>query len=170
MICRPRGFTLIETMLAVLLMALLTAAAALSLSRPMKSARSVDAMEMVRSFDTVGRAAATTSGHNVRLVFDLSNGMLSRRDGTDLQILRSRVSLPPGCSIGALNISGEVVSSGEAIIDISPHGWSQSYAVHLQSPGANHWMVFAGLTGQMSEAHDESKIPAYRPSQRYNAD
>ena len=164
------GFTLIETMLAVLIMALLTAGVALSFSQPLKASRTADAIELVRSFDLLGRQAAITSNRNVRLVFDLSSNTLLQRDGPDLHELRTHVSLPPGCRIDSLRIAGQLVSAGEAVVDISPHGWSRSYAVHLQGPGADRWLVFAGLSGQMSKVNDESQIPTYHASARHNAD
>jgi prepilin-type N-terminal cleavage/methylation domain-containing protein len=164
------GFTLIETMLALLIMALLTAGVALSFSQPLKASRTADAIELVRSFDVLGRQAAITSNQNVRLVFDLSSNTLVQRDGPDLHELRSHVSLPPGCRIDSLRIDGQLVSAGEAVIDISPHGWSRSYALHLKSPGTDRWLIFAGLGGQMSQVNDESQIPTYRDSARHNAD
>ena len=165
-----RAFTLIEMMLAVLLMALLAGAVALGFSQPLKSSRTVDAIELVRSFDNMGRQAATTSGSNVRLVFDLAQNILVQRDGADLAQFRTRVSLPPGCRIDAIRIDEHLVSSGEAIVDISPHGWSRTYAMHLLSPGQDRWLVFAGMTGQMTQVQNESQIPTYHAKPRHDAD
>jgi type II secretory pathway pseudopilin PulG len=168
--CNHSAFTLIETMLAVLLMALLTAGVALSFSQPLKASRSADAVELVRSFDVFGRQTATASNKNVRLVFDLANGTLILRDGPDLHELRSHVYLPPGCRVDSVRIGDQLVSAGEAVVDVSPNGWSRSYALHLQSPGADRWLVFAGLTGQMTEVDNEAKIPTWRNSPRHDAD
>jgi type II secretory pathway pseudopilin PulG len=164
------AFTLIETMLAVLLMALLASAVAMSFSAPLKSARTADAIELIRSFDAMGRQAANASGKNVRLVFDLSNDTLVQRDGIDLHDPRTHESLPSGCHVDSVRIDESLTSAGEAMVDISPHGWSRSYAVHLQSPGADRWLVFAGLSGQMSQVQNESQIPTFSRSPRHNAD
>ena len=48
---RSAGFTLVEIMLAVLLVSLLASAAALSFQKPIRAARAQDAVELVRSFD-----------------------------------------------------------------------------------------------------------------------
>ena len=164
------GFTLIEMMLAVLLLALLAAAAVLNFSGALKSARRADALELVRSFDATCRQAANVSGRNVRLVFDLSSDTLFLRDGADLQNLRSHISLPPGCRIDAVQIAGHLVSAGQAMIDISPHGWSRSYALHLDGAGTDRWLVFAGLSGQMSQVTNETQIPTYQLSPRRDVD
>ena len=48
--------------------------------------------------------------------------------------------------------------SGEVRVPVSPRGQTPSYAVLLverkQKP---HWLVFAGLTGQMTEARDATE-------------
>jgi prepilin-type N-terminal cleavage/methylation domain-containing protein len=89
------GFTLVEMMIAVLLMALFASAAALSFSHPLRKARSRDAIEQLRSFDTSSRIFATRHNRGVRLVFDLTSNTLSRRersDGADV----SRMTWPSG--------------------------------------------------------------------------
>lgn len=164
------GFTLIEMMLAVMLMALLAGAVAMGFSQPLKSSRTVDAIEVVRSFDNMARQSAVASGSNARLVFDVAQNSLMLRDGAELTQLRSRISLPQGCRIDAVRIDEHLVSSSEAILDISPHGWSKTYAVHLLCPGSDRWLVFAGMTGQMTQVQNESEIPTYHAPPRHDAD
>jgi prepilin-type N-terminal cleavage/methylation domain-containing protein len=76
-----RAFTLIETMLAVLLLALVASAAALTFSKPVAQARGQDAVELLRHFDATTRAAASAAGRTVRITFDLSSGVITRGDG-----------------------------------------------------------------------------------------
>jgi prepilin-type N-terminal cleavage/methylation domain-containing protein len=168
---RTRGaFTLIELMMAVLVLALLTSAAALSLSRPIASARERDAMDQLASFDAASRQAAIAAGAPVRIVFDLSTAALLRRDGRDLSELRCRTMLPTGCRIEQVRIGSAEFSSGEVFVDVSPLGLTRSYAVQISGPQAQHWIVVAGLTGQSAEVGDERAVASILPRQERRRD
>lgn len=155
---RRTGFTLIEVMLAVLLMALLASAVALSFSGPLQRARAEDAQQTLRSFDAAARQMATRWGRPVRVVFDVSAGTLSRREGQSLQEPRSRIALPSGYRVDEIRVEGRGYSDGEAVIDYSALGLSRSYAAHLSGPGLDRWLLFAGLSGEMTQAQDESAV------------
>jgi prepilin-type N-terminal cleavage/methylation domain-containing protein len=151
---RAAAFTLIETMVAIVLMGLLAGGVVLSLASPLQSSRRADAVESVRSFDATARVSAGTTGRPVRLEFDLANSTLTRLDGPDLADVRSRNAIPQGFSIDDVRIGGQDVSVGRVIVDISANGWSRTYQVHLCGPRTDTWIVFAGLTGQASEVAD----------------
>jgi prepilin-type N-terminal cleavage/methylation domain-containing protein len=154
-----RAFTLVETMLAVLLLALLASAAAMTFSRPIAQARGEEALDLLRHFDATTRAAAVAGSRTMRITFDLSNGTLSRRDPrAAADDVRYAAKLPPGCRIVAFRIGGESTTSGEAPLDVSAGGLSRTYAVHLVSPAADHWVAFAGFSGEAIRVSDESKL------------
>src|SRR5256885_7110087 len=69
---RSRGFTLIEMMAVVIIMALLATGAALSFARPMRVARARDALHQVRSLDASARQFARRFGRPIEIGFDLS--------------------------------------------------------------------------------------------------
>jgi prepilin-type N-terminal cleavage/methylation domain-containing protein len=150
-----RAFTLIEVMMAVLLMALLATAAAVSFSGPLRTSRAADAQDQIRTFDAAARYMALHSNREVRLVFDLSGSTLSRREGPELRDLRSRVSLPAGHRITQLCVAGQSFEDGEAVVDFSSLGICRSYAIHLSGPGLDRWLLIAGLSGQMTQVQDE---------------
>jgi len=156
MMQRHRGFTLIETMLAVLLLAMLTSAAALTFSKPIAIARAGDAIEQLRSFDSTARRAAVAGGQTVRILFQVSTGNIQRRDGADLSNIRYSSALPAGCRFDQIRIGAELLSSGEIPLDISAQGLSRSYALHVISPQTNQWIVFAGMTGEIKQVPDEN--------------
>jgi prepilin-type N-terminal cleavage/methylation domain-containing protein len=170
-----RGFTLIELMLAVLLLAILASAAVLSFSEPIRNARFQDAIQEIRAFDSTARQAAVSSGQITRLVFDLSAGTIERRD-TGSRSARLRSALPSGYRIERVRIGSRIASSGQAIVDLSPLGIGRTYAVRLHGPGVDQWLLLAGLTGQISIITDESKLDAIfaqttaAPSSRHDAD
>jgi prepilin-type N-terminal cleavage/methylation domain-containing protein len=155
-----RAFTLIEVMLAVLILALLATAAALSMDQPLRAARSRDLLQQLHAFDMGARQAAILSGKDVRIVFDLSSNSVSRFDGGQLTDLRRREHLPPGFRIDQVLLSATSAFSGEVPIDISPMGFSRSYAIHLIGPGPDRWIIFAGLSGDTTQARDEATTHA----------
>src|SRR5206468_6481684 len=128
---RRRGFTLIEMMAVVIIMALLATAAALSFARPMRVARARDAVDQVRSLDASARQFARRFGRPIEIVFDLSNGKLARRERDSIAF---QTSLPRGCHIDEVRSAGQSFSLGEASIPCAASGMSCSYAVHLLGP------------------------------------
>ena len=158
----PRAFTLIETMLAVLLLALLASAAAMTFSKPIAHARGEELIDLLRHFDATTRAAAVSKSRTMRITFDLSGGAVARSDPRtaydDDDDAEYSAHLPPGCRIVAFRVGGETTTSGGAPLDISPGGLSRTYALHLVSPAMDQWLAFAGLSGEVVKVTDESKL------------
>jgi prepilin-type N-terminal cleavage/methylation domain-containing protein len=150
---KHRAFTLIELMVAIAILALLTAAAVLSFARPLREAQFRDAIEMIRSVDTDARTDARHFDRRVKLVFDLDRGMVERRDPADAVI--SRVILP--FRIDEIRIAGER-NFRDAAISISPLGLSRTYALRIVTHEHAQWLVFAGLSGQMTDLNDEREL------------
>jgi prepilin-type N-terminal cleavage/methylation domain-containing protein len=150
-----RAFTLVEIMLAVLLMGLLASAAALSFSKPLQAARAQDAAEQIRFFDESCRLAARRFGREVWIVFDLSGGTLSRKEG-GRETYRSQ--LPHGCRISAIRTSEHRASDGELEIPCSPLGITHTYAVRIDSPASKQWLLVSGLGGTVTRINDDTKL------------
>jgi len=157
---RRRGFTLIEMMAVVIIMALLATAAALSFARPMRVARGRDAVDQVRSLDASARQFARRFGRPIEIVFDLSNGTLARRERDEIAF---QTSLSHGCRIDEVRASGQSFSLGEASIECAGSGMSRTYAVHLVGPELDQWLVFAGLSGQVTQVNDVSQVEDILP-------
>jgi len=155
-----RGFTLVELMVVILIMALLASAVALSFDGRLKAARARDAVEQLRTFDAMARLAAVRDGTGARIVFDLSANTLSRRQGRDADVLASQVSWPVGYWIEEVRQGSQTTGSGEASIVISPLGISSTYAVRLMGPNLDQWILFAGLTGAMTLPANEETVAA----------
>ena len=152
---KPAGFTLIETMLAVLIMALLASAAALSLSGPVRNARAREAVDVVIAADRSARQESHDSGRAVKLVFDPTTAAISRIEGTAAQF---RSALPRSFKISDVLVGRRVFRDATAEVGFSGSGFSPSYAVHLTGPAADGWVVFAGLTGQPTVVNDEQAV------------
>jgi prepilin-type N-terminal cleavage/methylation domain-containing protein len=145
-----RAFTLIELMLAVAIVALLTGMAALSFVKPVHAARNREAIELVKRADAMAREEAQRSGRPVRLQFDVSHSTIRRGN--------SVMQLPRGCILRELRTSERSIADGEFGLDISPLGLSHSYALHLQASDQDCWLIFAGLSGEMTTTTNESQV------------
>ena len=154
---RRSAFTLIEIMLAVLLMALLASAAALSFSQPLQAARAQDAIESVRATDEGCRQVARRFGRPLSLSFDLDAGTLSRIEGDRAT---HRLSLPHGCRIQELRTAARRVSAGQMAVRFSPLGIARTYAVRLAGTGTNQWMLVSGISGEVSLIKHEAQLDA----------
>jgi type II secretory pathway pseudopilin PulG len=154
---RLGAFTLVEITIAVVILALLTSAVAMSFAEPLKKARARDAAEMVQAFDQTSRAAARRSGKMIEMTFDLFENSLARRER---DATTSRSQLPGGYVIDRFRSADRNISSGEAVVTCAPMGISRSYALRLRGPGLDRWIVFAGLTGQISTVQDEDSLNA----------
>src|SRR5689334_14764707 len=131
-----RGFTLIEIMVAVLLLALLASAAALSFAKPLREARAIDAIETVSSFDESARTAARRSGRSVVLRYDLAGNTLFRDEGAgEARAARQRLKLPYGFRVAQVRTAARRASEGQAEIVCSGLGVTRTYAVRVDGTG-----------------------------------
>ena len=149
------AFTLIETMLAVLVMALLGSAVALRFSRPLQSARAREAISQIHFADDQARQAATRFSAPVKLVLDPSANSIVRYEGGHL---RSSVTLPPSILMQEVIVGRHASWEDRAEVSFSSSGLSRSYAVHLTAPAFDQWLLFAGLSGQMTWVSDEKTL------------
>ena len=162
-----RAFTLIETMLAVLLLAVLASGVAIGFSKPLQAARAQDAIDILKAFDAAARQAAINFDQPVRITLDLADGTLTRlENGTPA----ARNRLPSGYGIERTTIDGRIDSVGLVPVDVSPQGRSRTYTVHLLGPGLDRWIMFAGLTGLATERAHETDLPTAPRSGRHDAD
>jgi type II secretory pathway pseudopilin PulG len=142
-------------MLAVLLMALLASAVAMSFSRPLQAARAREAISQVHFADAQARQAARQFSAPVKLVLDPSANSITRYEG---EHLRASVILPPAIRIQAVIVGRHMTWEDRAEVSISSSGLSRSYAIHLAGPSFDQWVLFAGLSGQMTWVSDEKTL------------
>ncbi len=155
------GFTLIELMIAVVLLALLTGMAALSFVRPIRAARAHQTIEMIRRCDAMARQEAERFGRPVLLDFDLSAQTLTRD---------SIVSkIPASDAIRELRTSEASVYDGEYSLRVSPLGLSRTYALHLVGPDSDQWLLIAGLSGETTTTNETRVEQLLRRASRHDA-
>lgn len=153
---RRRGFTLVELLAVVSLMALLSGAALVSVRFPIQKASRQAMVERIRFLDSTARKLAR-SGDRVTLFLDPSQGIIELETVRQTGILRSEI--PPGVQLKIREIEsqrGAVGSRGDGdwqedgtVVRYDRHGTSFDYAVEV-SDRTDHgdWLVVFGLTGQ----------------------
>ena len=159
-LCLPfrRAFTLIEVMVVVLMMGLLAGAAALTLNKPLREARALDAITTVRSFDETARTVARRLGRPATLRFDFTANVLQRFEDNRLT---QQIQLPFGFRVSQVRTAARRASEGDAQILCSPLGITRTYAVRIQGSGDfNTWLLVSGLSGEVTPITDESKLDA----------
>lgn len=153
-----RAFTLIELLAVIVLLGIISTAAALTFRSSLQSASSTEAVAQFKYLDSTSRQRAQRFNQPVELIFDTSNGTISRREGSKRNDESFTASLPRGFSIDAINVAGNSIFNGEASITCSPTGLTPSYAIHLIGPNFDQWLLFAGLSGQVTLVKDEETI------------
>ncbi|QOV90977.1 pilus assembly FimT family protein [Humisphaera borealis] len=161
---RRPGFTLIEVAAVALLMAILAGAVAWSFSGPVASVRTADVLDRIKTFDGTARLAARNTGRPVTMQFDPYEGSMTRFDdrGQGEPFLAYRGVLPSGYRIERVRLPDSPATAGEGrtTVPCSIDGRTPTYAVCLSGGGKEHWLLFAGLTGQVTEVNDESAVDA----------
>ena len=169
-----RAFTLIETLVAMVLLGIISTAAALTFRSSLQSATATDAIAQIKYLDSSARQRAQRFNQPVELIFDLTNSSFSRREGGRRNDQSFTASLPRGFTIDQINIAGQSTFNGEVSLTCSPTGLTNSYSIHLIGPNFDQWLLFAGLTGQMTVIRNEETVQdilaATRQSPRRNPD
>jgi prepilin-type N-terminal cleavage/methylation domain-containing protein len=151
----PKGFTLIELMVVIMILGLLAGAAAWMMTDQLAAGSRDHAVGQISAADRMARLAAAAGGGDTRLEIDLDRGRFVRlerpADGAahapghpvalpdDFTIKRVMLALPSGIS---------EVFSGRVSIEYSTEGTSCSYAIELDAADRSVWLLVSGLTGQ----------------------
>lgn len=175
------GFTLVEVMVVVTLMGLVAASTAWSLAEDARSSSRTKVVADIVHADRMARLAAQRRGQPCMLQFDLQRHRLWRVTGPVGSGETSHVTTLPGRSRidRILTAAGESSSditttsadAGLAMVRYSRTGCSDSYALRLmfedggageshpdELSGGSAWMVFAGLTGQLTLVQNEAEV------------
>jgi prepilin-type N-terminal cleavage/methylation domain-containing protein len=154
-----RAFTLIEMIAVVVILGVMAGAAAWSFRSSIESASARDVIEQIRFLDSTARQRAMRIGRPVEIVFDVSESALVRREGKRSEE-SLRTTLPRGYRIEQVNVSGRGMFDGEAAIVCSARGQSASYALRVVGPQMDQWLLFAGMSGQVSfiDGKNESTV------------
>jgi prepilin-type N-terminal cleavage/methylation domain-containing protein len=163
------GFTLVEMLVVMVLLGIISTAAALTFHSSLQSATATDAISQIKYLDSTSRQRAVRFNQPVEIIFDLTNSSLSRREGSKRNDQSFTASLPRGFTIDQINIAGQSTFNGEVSLTCSPTGLTNSYAIHLIGPNFDQWLLFAGLSGQLTLIKDEATVQDILASTRHSA-
>jgi prepilin-type N-terminal cleavage/methylation domain-containing protein len=150
------GFTLIEMMVAVIVMGVLTGMVVLSFAGPVNRARLVEAVEQVTYLDASARQFARRTGRAVEIRIDLGEGALERREGS--RGVTFRTTVPATVRIEVVRTVLRRAESGEIVMPVSAQGVSLTYAVKLAGTQGARWIVVAGLSGEVRTLTDDAQV------------
>jgi len=176
-----RGFTLLEVMAVVVLLGLMAAATAWSLADQARSSSRGQVVAQLANADAMARRAAARTRLPCVLKYDLEHQRVWRAliDATREEVSHS-LELPTGFRIERMVLqapSAQVTADisqmpqEAGVVPYSTRGRSPTYAVHLTFPGpsvagdggqalegSSVWLVFSGLTGQMTLVNDDNEL------------
>jgi prepilin-type N-terminal cleavage/methylation domain-containing protein len=152
------AFTLIETLAVIALLAVITAAAAVSLSGARRAADLDGVADRFIAIDRATREMARRLGTRPTLRFELNGGTVRRLHDVGAAESRATPISLDGARVARLIVRGESIGHGEAAVPFSDGGRSPSYAVLLVNGAGQRWVAFAGLTGQAVALNDERQV------------
>jgi prepilin-type N-terminal cleavage/methylation domain-containing protein len=168
-----RGFTFIEVMVVVLLLGILAGAAAWYMTEQVQRSSRESAVGQLAYADRMARLRARRLGQEYVLRFDLDQQTVRRYEKRDGVTVRPGhgLNVPVRCRIDRVRttgLAGEGVpgesaqpgqhASGTVDIVYSRDGRSATYALRLVARDKAVWVVFSGLTGQVTLRDHEDQI------------
>ncbi len=152
-----QGFTLIELMVACLLLALLAAVIGWSVRGPILASRLTQTVERIRHADRLAREMARRGGGDVRLTFDAGDGRITlQRAGRTVR----QTGLPTSVRMTALRLPRRR-SRDRIRVPVSVLGQSPTYAIRIQAGDETpRWLIVSGLTGQVVESRTAEPVDA----------
>lgn len=176
---RRGAFTLVEIMAVVTLLGLLAGAVAWTGMEDVRRGRRAEVLARVIHADRMARRHASNLTERMVLRIDVDKQSVRRHTVRDRRPvpMGPAVRIPSGARIEEVTLaespfrsatgrSGMYRRVGKGRVDIpfSSAGRSVSYGVRLTFDGAGDeqrgpiWLVFAGLTGQVTKIHDERQF------------
>ncbi len=163
-----RGFTLIETMLVLLVIGLLSTTITLSMTHSYHLAQRDTVVASIKHYDQMLRLDAVNFGKHTTLEIDKENGTFKRVPSKPNTKILSTVGqlesyrLPAGYSISRYWVSPQWQTADKINITASDRGHTQTYAVEIQGPEQKvSILIFAGLSGQTIELEGDLTIDEY---------
>ncbi len=164
------AFTMIEMLAVIVVLGLLAGAAAWSLAGDAEAATYENVVGKLAHHERTARLAANRLGQTCVLRYNLNAQRISRFDTADrmatpawrlpapYRIDRIVIHRPGGGDDAGHHGFGERYDAGTVEIDISRAGRSATYAIRVANNQQQGWLVFSGLTGQMTRINDAQEV------------
>jgi type II secretory pathway pseudopilin PulG len=151
----------IELVACIAIMAILAAAAALTLRGHRGEANMPTAMRIIRFADEQARQRALRSDAPVELCIDFTHPdtILLHSGPTS-----SEFHLPDGFRIARARIGAGSRDTGEFSVCPSPRGWARAYALQITDGARTQWIAFTGLIGEPQTIDDDQTLEQILPA------
>ena len=164
---RARGFTLIETMVVLLVIGLLTVTITLSMTRTHQRAQLETVIASIKHYDKMLRLDASQFGEKGFLKISKDTGTFKRIAIQDDQKISSIVGdietyhLPAGYKITRYWVNPQWQVNDDIKITASPLGHTQTYGIEIRGPEQEPTMLlFVGVSGQCLTLYGDRDIDA----------
>lgn len=158
------GFTLVELVACLIIVALLATVASVSLGGVRRVHEMGDVIDQLRLIDRLTREHAQRFDRAEALLFDLEVGRIQHldQDGRANADGASSWALPAGFAFRGLRVQGGDWSTRQVSVAYSAMGISPTYAVQVSSPGTSidAWLIFAGASGQFERVENQEVVDA----------
>lgn len=148
------GYTLLELMIVVTLMALVVGTASVKLVAPYRMAQADSILERIQSVDRLARRVAKRKRDKLTLQATDNTLFLSDRRGVRLP--SSVIPLRPHFELIRFRQLG---GDNDQVVEFNGRGQSPTYAIELSDRIEDrHWILFLGLTGEAIPLDSEREL------------
>jgi len=154
---RRDAFSLIEIMVALVILALAAGVVALRLDGPLARMSVRDALSAVGEFDAATRTWARHQDKPAQIVIDLDTGTLLRQDA-DGQKIGKPLTLPSACRMEKLALPHAEHTTGKIILPCSRQGRTHSYAIKIRRGDRGGWLLLPGLGGEAMVMENDEEV------------
>ena len=162
-----RGFSLLELLVSVAIMAMAIAAVSVQWATPVRHAKFAEAVRQLKRVDMQSRQHARAMRAPVRINLDTQVQKLSyTRYGNSGHESEMKVALMAGIQIRIHSRNGVLENQQDDQLNytINSFGMSDSFVVQMSYADKTVWVGFAGGTGQTTtyESKNEIQLPVSR--------
>ena len=150
------GFTLVEMLVVVVILALLAAVVVTRWSGVHHGAVVESMRSKLQFADQHLRQFARSRHRPCLLAFDLEKSQVGKQRSLDEHDGPQWESLGTGVRIDAMRVGADKPTVRQVKISVDVNGQTPTYGLHLIGPGKREtWLLFAGVSGQMTELKDQ---------------
>ena len=155
------GFSLIELLVVLTLIAIVSATAAISLREPYRRARLEHAVDQLVAADQQARGRARRFDRPYRLVYDLDRNEVRISDGSPGKTSPTVLRVGRGVQIDRLLQKGDRQTHGAPWVEVRSQGTTPTYAVRVRTAKDQcAWLFYCGVTGQVTRLDEDSHVEA----------
>jgi prepilin-type N-terminal cleavage/methylation domain-containing protein len=158
-IMRNHGFTLIEMMVVLTILALTVSLVAVNYREPVNNARLENAFETIERLDRRVRHWCKTNDTAARITVDLDRGVFTAENGNGSPLPLPEAKVPDGMKLKELRIMGENRFGRDTKIPYTTRGVTPGWAYSIvDSGGREKYRLIVGATGQAIPFDDEDSL------------